>query len=67
MLRGKSHCEFAIAVSRETDSSSMLNKTANRAHKACADWLNHFYSPWKSTDYKVKSQDDQLGLTSNLI
>jgi len=38
----KSHCEFAIAVSRETGSSNTLNKIANRAYKARADWLNYY-------------------------
>jgi len=36
----------------------MLNKIANRAFKACADWLNRFYSPRESKGYKVESQND---------
>jgi len=67
MLREKWHCEFAIAVSRKAGSFSMLNKIANRAYKARADWSNRFYSLWKSTGYRVESQNDKLCLTSNLI
>jgi len=39
-LREQSHCKYAIAVSHETGSSSMLNKITNRTYKARADWLN---------------------------
>jgi len=60
-------CEFAIANSHETASSSMMNELANRTYKARADWLNHFYSPWESEGYVVESQNDQLLLTLNLI
>ena len=45
----------------------MLDKIANRAYKAHADWLNDFYSPWDSKGYKVETQNDQLCLTWNLI
>jgi len=62
-LRKKLPCEFAIAVSRETGSSSMRNKIANGAYKAHTDWLNHFYSPWESQGYKEECQNDQLRLT----
>jgi len=41
MLLEKLHCEFVIAVSRETGISSMPNKIENRTYKASADWLNH--------------------------
>jgi len=54
-------------VSRETVSSSMLNKIANCANKAHADLLNHFYGSWESEGYKVESQNDRLCLTWNLI
>jgi len=57
------HCEFAITVSHDTGSSSMLNTIAKRAYKARADRLNQFYSPWESEGYKVESQNDQLRLT----
>ena len=56
----KLHCEFGIAVSCETGSSSMLNKSANRAYKACADWLNHLYSQRESQGYKVESRIQNL-------
>jgi len=59
----KSHCQFAIAVSRETGSSRTLNKIANRACKARADWVNHFYGPWESKGYAVESQKDRVHLT----
>jgi len=62
-LHQKSPCEFAMAVSRETDSYSTLIQIANRAYRARADWLNHFHSPWESKGYKVESQNDQLRLT----
>ena len=60
-------CEFAIGVSHEAGGSSALNKIAKRAYKACADWLNLFYSPWESAGYKVDSQNNQLHLTWNLV
>jgi len=63
MLCEKSHYELAIAVSRETGSSSMLDKIGNRAYKAHADWLNNFYSLRECKGYKVESQNDQLPLT----
>jgi len=66
-LREKSHREFAIPVSRETGSSRMVNKIANRAYKARADWLNNFYSPRECKGHKVVSQNDQLRPTWNLI
>jgi len=56
-----------MAVSRETGSSSMLNRMANFAYEARADWLIHFYSTRESQGYKVETQNDQLGLTWNLI
>jgi len=62
-LRENARCEFAIAVSHKTDSTSMLNKIANRTYKPRTDWLNHFHSPWKSAAYKVESQNDHLPLT----
>ena len=46
---------------------SMLNKIANCAYKTHADWLNHFYSPWKSKGYKVENLNGQLHLDWNLI
>ena len=55
VLREKSHRELAIAILRETGSSSMLNKIPNHACKLGADWFNHFYSPWESKGYKVES------------
>ena len=55
--------EFLMAVSRETGSSSMLNRMANFAYEARADWLIHFYSTRESQGYKVETQNDQLGLT----
>jgi len=48
-------------------SSSALNKNANRAHKARADWLNNFHSPWEFKGYKIESQNYQLRLTTSLI
>jgi len=63
ILCEKPHCEFAMAVSRETGSSSTLNRIANHACKARADWLNHLNSPWEFAGYKVQSQNDQLHLT----
>jgi len=50
-------CEFAIAVSGQAGSSSVLNKIANRSYKARADLLYHFYSPQESKSYKVESQN----------
>jgi len=61
ILREKSLCGFATAVSRETASSSMLNDIANLAHKAGADW------PLESKGYTVESQNDQLRVTWSLI
>ena len=51
------------AFSRENSSFNMLDKIINRPHRARADWLNHFHSPWESKGYKVESQNDQLRLT----
>jgi len=67
MLHEKSLCEFVTVVSRGTGSSSMLNKIANHAYKAHAEWLKHFDTPWESEGYNVESQTGQLRLTWNLI
>jgi len=63
----RSHCDVAIAVLRETDSSNVLNKIANRAYKARTDQFNHLHSLWESAGYKVESKNDQLHQTWNLI
>jgi len=63
--------KFVIAVSRQTGSSRnrqlqafIFIVIANRAYKACADRLNHFYRPlefehvWEHSSLQSKKQSE---------
>jgi len=59
--REKSHFEFAIAVSRQTGISGMLNEIANRAYKARADWINHWLSTVRTgpNEHSVRTMESK--------